>query len=267
VALDDAVFTTIGLVAEASLGLLLIRSRARRDYPAFFIYICWCFFSDIFMMIFRIVPPKGILHIDYRHLFVIQLVLDAALMLAVLVELTWGVLRPIHKSLPKRSWIAIAILVVMAGGILWPIIGATMPTHLAGENLFLARLQETFGALRIVVFLGMAAFSQLLGIGFRHRELQIATGLGLYSIVSLAVPVIQTHVLPTQSLYTRLDYLPAISYVAAIGYWVYSFATREAVRREFTPQMQSFLLAIAGSARTTAVSLENPSARKDRREL
>jgi hypothetical protein len=34
-----------------------------------------------------------------------------------------------------------------------------------------------------------------------------------------------------------------------------SFAQKEAERREFTPQMRSFLLAAAGAARTTRVAM------------
>jgi hypothetical protein len=49
----------------------------------------------------------------------------------------------------------------------------------------------------------------------------------------------------------------AVSYLAALAYWVYAFAKQPAERREFTPQMKSMLLAVAGAARTARIDLED----------
>jgi hypothetical protein len=38
-------------------------------------------------------------------------------------------------------------------------------------------------------------------------------------------------------------------------YWVFCFAQKEPERREFSPQMQSMLLAVAGAARTTRLAM------------
>jgi hypothetical protein len=54
-------------------------------------------------------------------------------------------------------------------------------------------------------------------------------------------------------------------YLCALAYWVFSFATREAERRAFTPQMATFLLAVAGNARATRISLAD-SPTNDRRD-
>ena len=45
------------------------------------------------------------------------------------------------------------------------------------------------------------------------------------------------------------------SYLCSLLYWVYSFAQKEAERREFTPQMQNVLLAMAGVAREQRLAL------------
>jgi hypothetical protein len=110
----------------------------------------------------------------------------------------------------------------------------------------------------------MAGCSQLLSIGWRDRELQVATGLGFYSMVSLAVTVLQSHqVLGDQ--YRHLNQLVAVSYILSIVYWAFSFAAKEEARREFTPQMQNFLLAVAGTARTARVSMSEPPTPIDRK--
>jgi hypothetical protein len=47
---------------------------------------------------------------------------------------------------------------------------------------------------------------------------------------------------------------------------VVSFAQKEAERREFTPQMRSFLLAAAGAARTTRVAMTESRKEKSERD-
>jgi len=45
------------------------------------------------------------------------------------------------------------------------------------------------------------------------------------------------------------------SYICTLLYWIFSFAKKEAERREFTPQMQNLLLAVAGVARAERTAL------------
>jgi hypothetical protein len=238
------------MVAEAAIMLLLIKGRAIRTFPAFFLYICWCLFSDIFLYFIRVLYPAQ----TYFKIYLMQLMFDTVMIFAVLVEVAWSILSPIRSSLPKHSWIGIAALVALGGAILWPISGLAAPDHLSSAGMNLFKLQQTPAILRAVLFLALAAFSQVLSIGWRDRELQIATGLGFYSIVSLAVTILHTHQ-AVGAQYGWLDEVASFSYLAALGYWVYSFATRPAERREFSPQMQSMLLAVAGAARSTRVAL------------
>jgi hypothetical protein len=55
--------------------------------------------------------------------------------------------------------------------------------------------------------------------------------------------------------YLHLDQIVTASYLCSLLYWVFSFAQQEAERREFTPQMQTFLLAVAGAAKTARMEL------------
>jgi hypothetical protein len=100
----------------------------------------------------------------------------------------------------------------------------------------------------------MAACSQLLAIGWRNRELQVATGLGFYSLVSLAAEVLHKHQLGDMR-YHHVDQAVIISYICSLAYWVVSFAQKEAVRQEFSPKMQSFLLSVTRSTRTARMAL------------
>jgi hypothetical protein len=249
-----------GVLAEATLVLLLWRNRAFKTLPVFFAYLCWALTSDIAAFSVESFDPLA-----YPAFYWTQMVIDSVMVFAVLVELAWSVLRPIRGSLPKRSWIGIAVLIALAGLVVWPIAGFTVPSDLSplGHNLF--RLQQTFAILRVVVFLVLTAFSQLLSIGWRDRELQVATGLGFYSIVSLAVNVLHTHQFQG-SQYHWLDLVVMASYLSALAYWAFAFTTKVVERQNFSPQMESFLLLVGGTAETGRSALSSFVVTKNRPE-
>lgn len=248
----DTILWLAGLFAEAGVIAFCMRTRLFRSAPMFCSYIVWSLFVDIVFLFLRLrYPPASPL---YLWSYITQMVLDSLFQFAVLVELGWGVLRPIRASLPKQSILILALLIVVAGAVIWPIAAWTTPTNLSFAGRTLVQVQQTFAVLRVVVFMALAGFSQMLSIGWRNRELQIATGLGFYSMISLGVSLIHTHQAPGLR-YGELDSLVMASYLCSLLYWVYSFAQREQERQEFTPQMRSFLLAVAGAARGNRVAL------------
>jgi len=247
-----------GVIAEIVLIFLMGRARVYRAFPIFFLYLCWSLFSDGFLYYVRVSFPYNAFYQIYR----IQLIVDSLMIFALLVEVAWSVLSPIRKSLPKYSWLGIALLVAVGGMILWPIAGFNAPDYLDHVGLNYFRMQQTAAILRAVFFLALAGFSQVLSIGWRDRELQIATGLGFYSIISLAVAILHIHQEAGTTSYHWLDRIGSLSYLAALAYWDYAFATRPAERREFSPQMQSMLLAVAGTARSTRIALSDSDSDK-----
>lgn len=254
----DLFFAAIGVLTEALIVLLLLRRRVYRTLPAFFVYLCWSVISDgvpFSLQLLHKTVPFG--------LYEAQMVIDSAMMFAVLVELSWSVLRPVANSLPKYSWIWLALLIAIAGALLWPVAGLTIPNYLTHEGANFFRLQQVFAILRVIVFLGMAAFSQVLAIGWRDRELQIAAGLGFYSITSLAISTLHTHQ-NVGSQYHWLDEVGAACYFGTLAYWVVSFTTKEVERKEFSPQMRDFLLILGGTARTSRAALKESVVTKTR---
>ena len=249
--------------------VLLLRARAFRTLPAFFTYLCWNLVSDAALLSLQSLPTA-----TYFRIYEIEMVIDAAMTFAVLVELIWSVLRPLRSSLPQKAWAAIPFLILLAGLIVWPVAGLTIPGCISGQNCqagqiagpgaFYFRLQQSFAILRVIVFFAMAGFSQLIGIGWRSRELQIATGLGFYSILSLGITVFHTYQLSGTQSYHWLDIAGSTGYLGTLTYWVYAFATKEAERKEFSPQMANFLLLIGGTARASRVALTDFSVTKSR---
>ncbi|MGD0732645.1 MAG: hypothetical protein ABR956_15390 [Terracidiphilus sp.] len=193
-----------------------------------------------------------------------QIIVDSVLEFAVLTELVWSVLRPVRSSLPRGSLVVIGALVVALGAAIWPF--AIIPgfSGASPEVHFLVRLQQTTSILQVVFFLALAGCSQLLSIGWRDRELQVATGLGIYSLAGLAVAMLHTNP-GMRPYYSQLNEVEVAASLCSLMYWVFSFAQKEAERREFTPQMQSLLLAVAGSARASRIALSDSTLDKEHR--
>jgi hypothetical protein len=153
----------------------------------------------------------------------------------------------------------LGILIAAAGAAIWPFTDSSAFARFPLEWHLLVRLEQSVSILRVIFFLLLAGCSQLLSIGWRDRELQVATGLGFYSLVSLTTTVLHSHQ-AAGAQYRMLDQFQVASYICSLLYWVVCFAQKEAERREFTPQMQSMLLAVAGAARGTRIALSDSTA-------
>jgi hypothetical protein len=254
----DSLLWMAGASAEAVVLFLLLRRRVFSSLPVFTSYMAWSLVSDLGQYAAVNYYPAA-----YFRLYFVSLAIDSLFLFGVLIELSRSVLRPMAKMLPRWTPAAVAILIALICAAIWPLASAPEFSKYTPLSRVFVHLQQTFSILRILFFLVLAGCSQLLSIGWRDRELQIATGLGFYSMVSLSVSILHMHqVRGTQ--YHLLDQIMAASYFCCLLYWVYSFARQEAERREFTPQMQNFLLAMAGTARTTRIGLTDSAAQRNR---
>lgn len=250
--LDNILWLACIAAETVVIGLLLYR-RVWRILPVFCLYCAWDLFANIGLYAIALFFPAR-----YFTAFLVETLVDSVLEFSVLVELAWSVLRPLRSSLPRGALAVVGSIVVVMGAAIWPF--AVIPGfgNLPAEWHLLMRLQQTTSILRILFFLALAGGSQLLSIGWRNRELQVATGLGLYSMVSLAVAMLQTHQTTGSLLqYAHLHQIVVVSTFLSLLYWVFCFAQKEVERQEFSPQMQNMLLAVAGAARTTRVALTN----------
>lgn len=245
-----------GIVTEAVVIGLLIYRRIWRQMPLFCVYCAWDFLSNA--VSFATAHYFASHFSLYLRTYLIQTIIDGALQFGVLVELSWSVLRPVRASLPRYAFVAVGIVVFAIGFATWQLAMLAGIPQLDSGVRFIVHVQYTEAILRILFFLGLAGSSQLLSIGWRDRELQVATGLGIYSLVSLGVAMLQTHQTTTAQ-YGHLNQFIVASYVVSLLYWVFGFAQKQAQRREFTPQMQNMLLAVAGVARADRMALARPS--------
>ncbi|MGA2251271.1 hypothetical protein [Terracidiphilus sp.] len=262
--LDLALWFTI-LGVEIVLAVLLIRGRLYKLLPVFSLYLLWTIVSDIGMMI-----VQRRFQNSFDRVLMYELSLDAALQFGVLMELAWSVLRPLRTALPRWTVLAIGLLILGVGVLVWPLAGFIVQHNailngLAQQYRVFLQLEQTFSILRILFFVILAAGSQLLSLSWRDRELQVATGLGLYSLVSLATALIRAQMSIMSHTYHHLDQVVSISYLGSLGYWAVSFVQKEAPRQEFSPQMQTFLLTVSGAARAGRIALQDNNLPGNRR--
>jgi hypothetical protein len=257
----DNILLFAGMVVEAAIIALLIHRRVWRTLPLFCTYVVWGLCSDTFNYIIQRRTSGPASH-GYLIAYLVTQVLDSALQISVLIELAWSTLRPLRPSLSKRALPLVVLLILAVCAAIWPFVGHPHLSELSVPWRNIVHLEQTDAILRILFFMVLAGCSQLLSIGWRDRELQVATGLGIYSFVSVSVDIWRQHSKLGHE-YNVLNQIVVASYLVSLLYWGFSFAQREAARREFTPQMQSFLLAVAGTARTTRMNF--PDADPDRR--
>jgi hypothetical protein len=248
VSFETAVFLA-GNLAEAIVLALLIHRRVWRSLPFFFIYSLECLVGSVLYFFVLRDWPHLALQTDFY-----EDILDGILQFCVLVELSWSIFRPYRKTLPPATAFALGTLIAIAGMAIWPFAEKTAFAHLSHQWQLLGRLQQTDSILRVLFFLALAGCSQLLSIGWKDRELQVATGLGFYSLVSLTVAMVQSHQMAGPE-YRMFDDFVGVAYVCSLAYWGFCFAQKEAERREFSPQMQSMLVAVAGAARSMRVAM------------
>jgi hypothetical protein len=240
----ETIIWVAGVTAEALVLAALWWRRGYRRLPVFFAYVAWGFVSDCTMYALLRRSPE-----EYLRAYLIQLALDSVWQYAVLVELAQSVLRPFRATLPRGIVIGISLAILLLGAAAWPLAQMQDTAGLSADSITIVRIQFTFAILRVLTFVVLAASSHLLSIGWRNRELQVATGLGFYSLASLAASFVHAHLSPRNSLYHVVDQALAASYLCTLVYWLISFAQKEPARPEFTPRMQGLLDAVAEEAR------------------
>lgn len=223
----DTAMPLAASAVDAALLILLVSQRMLRTLPAFFSYQAWCLCSGIAgFAVLSFIPH------DYARFYLLNITGDALFQFAVLVELGRVVLRHNRMAAPRRT--VIALLLAAAILMVWSLARWTLPEHLPQPIVLAIRMRQLFSVLQFGSLLALIWLSTLRGLRWPERALQIATGLGFYFLIDLAVMILHTH----QSFghqYVSLDYVASFSYLGVLAYWVFCFARNERDRREVTP--------------------------------
>jgi hypothetical protein len=240
-----ATVSLLGLLAEISLFVVLLVRRQYRSFPIFTLCIACNLLSDIGVGILIVTAP----HVG-RSVTLGLLPLQYLLDLAVLLEISWHVLRPVYTSLPRGSIgvFVTAIILAVLGGVL-------LAYHFGNTGNKVQDLKPPLdlmvGLLRMLIFAATAGFSQLLGIGWKNRVLQLATGLSFYSAADLIATLVERYSGDT----SNLEAIRVFAWAIELGFFLWVFTTKEVRRREFSPQMEQFLVTLAQRARVARTVL------------
>ena len=256
----DSVSVTAGLILQATLAFVLIRRRLARFYPIFLLYLFLNLVED----------PLGWAlqgsQLYLRYYFIVT-VLDYILQLLVLFEIGKNVIRPAKRSIPfslvpaATVGILLCILVAVSFSSQAPLIG------LGHTRVVLVRVSILLAILKILLFVILAVFAQVLGIGWKSHVLQLASGFAFYGAISLMVQLSSTRLAGSDhSSYivhlTRLAQVQSVVYNGTLAFWIWAFSRNEAPRKDFTPQMQEVLVTIAESAKRTRLSVTRSTDRR-----
>jgi hypothetical protein len=239
-------FTVLGMIAETTLLITLLARRQFKIFPIFTLYVAFNLLSDFGIGAVVVLYP---IHIAQSLAFVL-LPLQYLLELGILLEIAWNVLRPVHASLPRGS-----VRLFVAGVALALLGGVLLAWHFdnTGNKIQDVRvpLDLMVGLLRMLIFVATVAFAQLLGIGWKNKVLQLATALSFYSAVSLIVSLVERYSGRSQD----LDGLVTVAATLELTFLVWAFTTKDVRRREFSPQMEQFLVTLAGRAKLARTAL------------
>ena len=241
-----AAFGLLAFLGEVGLLAVLIARRQYKIFPVFTLYIAYVLINDVVIgTLLSLYPVQVTRSIEFG-----LLPLGYLIELGVLLEITWHVLRPVHATLPKgsvRVFVA-SVALALLGGIL-------LAWHFdhTGNKIqdIKVPLDVTVGLLRMLIFVGTAGFAQLLGIGWKNKVLQLATALSFYSAVDLIVSLVERYSGGSND----LEGIRTVAFALELGFLVWAFTTKEVRRREFSPQMEQFLVTLAGRAKLARTAL------------
>ena len=231
--------TALGFGGEIGLLIVLLARRQYRAFPIFTCYFAYNFVSDL-------VIGGSVALYSAQAGKIVQLAslpLQFLLELCVLAEIAWIVLKPLQATLPRatgRVFAGIVSIALLSGVLLaWQI-------HNTGTRIedITRPLDLTVGFLRMLMFAATAGFAQVLGIGWKDKVLRLATTLSLYSVLDLMISLGE-RLWPG----SPLEPYRSVAYLLELSMLVWVFTTKEVRRREFSPQMEQFLVTLAGRAK------------------
>jgi hypothetical protein len=255
----DGALWTVTLTAHAALVYLMIRKGSSRDYP---ILLCYFIFNLVDDPLAWILQHARV----YPTFYFTITVLDYLFQFLIILEIGRNVFRPSKRSLPFRLW-----PIVTAGILVCAIVAAVFSPQMQsngsdGAAHMLLRVTLGLAILKLLLFAGMAGFAQFLGISWKNRVLQLASGLAFYGAVSLFVQLSSSHLSSASPTYmshlVRLAQIQSAAYNLTLISWIWAFSRNEAPRKDFTPQMQEVLVTIAESAKRTRLAVTRSTDRR-----
>jgi len=253
--LDNVLWAT-GMVGELLLLAILFWRRQYRIFPVFFALAFTLAGTDFFLLSV-VATHHPITSLLYLRAYYASASVEYLLEIAVLVEIAANVIRPARRLLPG-SVLFMFLGIILVVGIAAFIMAAHFNAHSHIHQRVFVIADTAIAILRLAIFLFIAAFSQVLGLGWKNHVLQLASGMAFYAVFFLIGALMKSRLQADPGYmrqYVYYSWLQLIGYLCALYYWCWSFARQEAPRKEFSPQMTHFLVSIYGTARRQKAAL------------
>jgi hypothetical protein len=237
----DLLFWAVGFAGHVILLLVLLARHRARTFPIFTTLIGLDIVRTIALALIQQYGTRA----GYFYTYWFLAILDVALQVGVVYEMTSRVFRPLGKWASDvrhgLMWWIIGSIAV-AAGLSWlasPPTRLWMQTVMIKGNIFSAALLSE-------LFVGMIALSVTAGLPWKTHVARISQGLGVYSVLTVVLEAARTYFgLRTNSqIYDDLSHVRMGVYLLCVTYWIIML-WRDAPRgREMTEGMRRQLAAI-----------------------
>lgn len=223
-----------GIACEVALLVVLWCRGVARRLPLFSGYIVWTVFSDVAAAVLAHGNP-----VTYFHFYKVEFVVDSSVQFLVLLELAHSAFRTLPAFVARGAAIFLMLIFTGLGVVLWFVVGRwSRGTVWPAEWSFLLRVQLSASLLRILFLVLLGGMIEFLGrhfipIGWGERELQVATGLGIYALATLAASLRLFYPMSGPVL-EAMDLVVAMSFLGVVVYWIVSFLKQE---RRWLPEL------------------------------
>ena len=219
------------------LAVLLIKHRVR-SFPVFGVYIAYQVVETA--TLYQV--ARGHSHHAYFLAYWAFAAGDYVGQIAVIFEMARDVLRPTGSWVKdaRRSFLFWSAMGTLAAG---GFASAITPPQRNGLELWAIRSSLFTSFLTCEVFLAMSTAANRLGLQWRNHVMTLGQGLTFWASIALVVDVAH-YATGWRSSARLLDDARSGAYVAAVVFWIVTFALPERRRQPLSPEMQQYLVAL-----------------------
>ena len=226
-----------GFLGHAALLFILLRKDRARSFPIFTSWIFFMLARSVLLFAVRSLASKHL----YFNIYWSAVVPDYILQLGVLYEICGRVVLPYKKALPRMAIYGLIVLLGVSALIASLAASFAHPATIKLLYNSILRINLAFSLLRCGVFVAITIFSDVLGLSWKHHVQRLALGLAVYSIADVCDDAVHALSAPSAGVLNWIDYFRAVSYLAALAIWTFSFFQKEPARGTLSPEAKVFL--------------------------
>jgi hypothetical protein len=244
----DLFFWAAGFLGHLALLAVLFLRRHVKTFPLFTGLIA----SNIAQTVALYAVHRSGTASDYFRVYWTFAIFEVALQLGVLYEIASIVFRPLGVWAPdvRRKLCFLVLGAFMVAGVLaW---FASPPTERVAQSIFVKG--NLFAAVLLsALFVVTTSLSTRVGLPWRSHVLQLAQGLGIYSIATFIVETADSYFgLPTHAddyrIFRFVQHCRIAIYLCSLSYWIVCLSRKELPRRSVTPEMRNRLFHLQSAA-------------------